>query len=358
MESVVPEVEVSAVAGGDAGLRRRVFWGVLLGALAFVAANHLVVGLMRYDLSAEQGIEHGSYGFGLGRAPAAEPGTGRVAVLGNSVYQSSDIVGRMQALADQDAARLGPVRLTNRAQTGSGVSDFVVQAAVALEDEPDLLVVCMAWTASRDRDPAFRTDTHLQAMHPGVRGHLPASFVDRKLDREMQTDAAIAYVLPGVELDPIFRNRARKLLDDVLPRPCVQQLGMPTLNLAADWRQDEGAVGPGEPRSGPVEAPLYADYQETLAELVGMARAAGVPLVIIWQESDSPPVSREVFAALQRLCAQSDEAWVVDLESYHDPERYADTIHPWPMEYDATAGRHYQAIATTIETLRARDAWP
>lgn len=348
----------------DAQLRRRLFWAVLGSCAALAALSYWLQQRYSYDLNpaAPRAREYqsappryGSYGLYLARASPAPAPTTTVAILSNSVYFACGIADQMQTWANAEGRDM---RFLNFAQTGSGIHDHIVQMPQALRAGPQLVVVAFINLAFSPRNgdktlPKFRTDIDQTAFDPAALGLLPASFYWREFTLNEGGSAALATIWPAKRLDWLLRRNLNDFVTAQLGRPPAwfeQQFPSPTLNLAGDWlRAQEAAATRAAPQ------PAYAESGTLLDELVALARARGVGLLLLRQESGPLFDKPEIWPLVQQACGKYERAFAVDLKAAFDPEQLKDQVHPSPgvarVEY---AQRHYRVILDVLQRMAAQ----
>jgi hypothetical protein len=332
----------------DASLRRRVFWAVLAGSLLLVAASHASARWFAYPLEPGEPLVHGGYGLGLA-APAPAGEAPRVVLLGNSVYQREDTPRLMQRLA---ALRGQPLELLNLAQVGSGLEDYLVQAAWTADEPRDLTVVCLGYVSVCETTPRLRTDAAQYACDPRVAGRLPLSFYRRNFTASGAAASASAALLPHQRIDPILRYQLR---ESALARPAFlyDRLRFPTLNLGRNrinTRFLRGEASGFDWWSRPPEQGWRAACDELLALLGELG-----PVLLVWQEARPGPYPVDVVPSLQEV-ARAHGATFVDLSAAWSPERFRDPIHPTHEERPRQALRHLEAILAALgDASRAGD---
>lgn len=330
----------------DSALRRRVFWVVLVGAVTCVAAAHWLEARLSYDVGDAKYMRHGSFGAALGRYPTSAASARTVCILGNSVYQGHRIVPFMERFAQEEQRS---VRFVNLALTGAGISDYVVQAALAARHRPDLLVICLAECTFLPLGPKFRSDIDQQAFDPAVLATVPWSFYRRHFGLASAGASVMASVFPLARLDPILRNRLTHV--DRFPEALARHIHFPHLNLVADFRsrarqRGQPVVGGTWPELRP--AP---DYLQTLDELLVVLERAGVPTLFLWQENRPTRYSQEIRAPVLEGIAACPIATLADFGPQWSAEHFGDMIHPVPRYRETYARRHYQAICAALDRL-------
>lgn len=330
----------------DSALRRRVFWVVLVGTMVCVAAAHWLEARLSYDVGDAKYMRHGSFGAALGRYPTSAVSARTVCILGNSVYQGHRIVPFMERFAQEEQR---PVRFINLALTGAGISDYVVQAALATRHRPDLLVICLAECTFLPLGPKFRSDIDQQAFEPAALAAIPWSYYGRHFTLATAGSSIVASIFPLARLDPILRNRLTHV--DFFPAMLTRHIHFPHLNLVADFRLR--ARQRGQPVGGGnwPELPPTPDYLRTLDELLAVLEHAGVPTLFLWQENRPTRYSQEIRAPVLERIAACPIATLADFSAQWSAEHFGDMIHPFPRYRETYARRHYQAMCAALDRL-------
>lgn len=330
----------------DLALRRRVFWVVLAGTAVCVAAAHWLEARLSYDVGNAKYMRHGSFGAALGRYPTSAVSARTVCILGNSVYQNHRIVPVMERLAREERR---PVRFINLALTGAGISDYVVQAALAARHRPDLLVICLAECTFLPLGPKFRSDIDQQAFEPTVLAAVPWSYYGRHFTLASAGSSIVASIFPLARLDPVLRNRLTHM--DVFPTMLARHIHFPHLNLVADFRRRARQRGQPVVGGNWPELPPAPDYLRTLDELLAVLERGGVPTLFLWQENRPTRHSQEIRAPVLGRIAACPIATVADFSGQWSAENFKDMIHPVPRHRETYARRHYQAICGVLDRL-------
>ena len=169
---------------------------------------------------------------------------------------------------------------------------------------------------------------------------MPGSFYRRHVGVGEALTGLATSAAPFARSDPLLRHA---WAESAAGRPAwlYDLLRFPSLNLTGDLWDASG-------RGVEVDYPLYPPYawsQAAFAEALDVA--AGVPLLVIWQEG--APVEW-VPALLGQLTVDVEARGgrLVDLRAAYDPARFRDIVHPADGELDAYAARHLGAIRAAL----------
>ncbi|MFH1747326.1 MAG: hypothetical protein ABIG44_09820 [Planctomycetota bacterium] len=324
----------------DRALRRAVFWIVLAVIGVAITTAHLLEEYMSYDVGPMLQMQVGSYGNALVHYSKAAPPKKMVVILGNSVYQGHSVVKYMDRFAKEEQRA---IQFINLATTGAGISDYVVQAASAIQHKPDMIVICLADCTFLPEGPKFRSDADQQAFEPGILRSVPWSFYPRHFDLITGGGSIVSSVFPLKRLDPILRSRLSR--HKRFPKVLSRHIHFPHLNLVADQRIRN------RERGQRADLPPMDDYRETMVELMDVLKGGDVPTLFIWQEN--APVSRsdEIRTTIAEVIKAYDFAAIVDFSSRWNPEQFGDRNHPVRHHYKAYSHRHYEAICAALDNL-------
>jgi hypothetical protein len=323
----------------DDRLRKRVFWVVLIGSIVFVAANHGLERLMRYDIDAAQpNVKWGSYGLALARYDRAEDPRPVVLMVGNSVYQNHAIPAEIQAIADAEGL---DARFVNYAVVGSSINDQIVQAARGISTgRPALLVVCMASGTFRDSGFIFRTAADRLAFEPGVASRIPRRFYPMNFGLRSGTAAFMSSVVPLRRTGPILRYELH--LDRVIGNRAHRLLSFPHMNKANELRRRPDAPVQNALRMMPGTA-------DRIRQLVETAHHDDIPILFIWQQCDF--ANDVVLGQLEAAADANPMVFVENLQPRWSDDEFRDRIHPTEEYRSAYARTHFDAIARVWREL-------
>jgi hypothetical protein len=240
-----------------------------------------------------------------------------------------------------------PVQLINLALTGAGISDYVIQAADATRQAPDLIVICLAECTFLPLGPKFRTDADQMAFEPQNLGVVPWSFYWRHFTLSSAGDAATSVLFPLKRLDPLLRRQLARY--GCFPKVLTRHIHFPHLNLVMDYLLAERSHG--RPTSGGSyqDLPPVEDYRASMIDLLEVLRRGDVPVLFIWQENQPTRYSDEIRTTLSAAIAQYEFASAVDFGRDWNAELFSDGIHPTREHCAAYAHRHYDAICRTLD---------
>jgi hypothetical protein len=338
-------------------LARRIALGVAAG---LFLGSHALQSWMSYasfeargpDRFESRPTRYGSYGVSLTRFPQRPPGSRTVVMLGNSVYQACQIVETMQEWANRDREN---VCFVNLAQTGSGIYDYIVNFARAMQLKPDLVVISFinlgftATTPDGGSLPNFRTDADQMVFDPDVLSWLPRSFLRREFSFDALCSSLVSTLLPVRRLDPILRATLYQALErrNLVPG-WIKRLGpVPALNLAGDWLARTA-------RTARVRAVALPQTAQLVSELLEMACATGTPLLLLRQQSGPPDDTPDVIPLLRSLTAGRPGVWTVDLRHHFAANDYIDYVHPHHRARAAYAQLHYRAIMPVLSATHGK----
>jgi len=326
-------------------LRNRLFWGILafVGLLGLWSHHH--ESLLKYDLLADRShkvMKHFRIGFNLGTAPE-KGSTPRVVLLGNSTYHTQPTPKIMREIADREGV---DVELINMAQSGTRMYDYLVQLPKVLELKPDLVVVpFFSYTFSRDY-PNFATNANQMAFDPDVISRLSPDFYQRSFTVQDALDSAISSAFPIKRNEPILRwDKYRKWAygrEKILPPWFVNHFDYPTLLTprtmkAVAVRHESKDVDP------PVD-----DAEQLIREFLSVARAEGVRVLLIWQQSNGFVPSLDY--AIKQACGDFDNVAFVNLQDEWNEEEFVDRCHAKKEFLETYAQRHFDVIAAELGT--------
>ena len=347
----------------DRRVRTTAFWRTLVFVALVVGAGHVLERWMSYSLADKPAIMHGGYGLSLARIPPKQPGTFRVLILGNSVYQKGGVVPELRRIVEADGR---PIEFINLAQIGSSVSDYPLALgwALAQDAKPDAVLVTLGSFTFSDLGFMFNTDAHQVAYNPGVRAVVPHSFYERHFDRTDAVQRTISAIAPLRRLDTILQYEATQSIKDGLAEDGVDitwltgTLPLPRLNLVVNQFDADRRRGRRPEGEAWLARPFKPDAAETFGEVLDMIETAGVPAFVIRQQCSRKPISEEALTLVETVVAEPRDVPVgfADFEALWSRDNFGDDIHPTRPHIPVYARGHYDAFIDFLVSAGRGDA--
>lgn len=354
-----PEAETRALAE-DRSARRTAFWSVLLLIALIVGAGHLIEHLRSYQLTETPGIEQGSYGIALTRVPPKEPGTFRVLLLGNSVYQRSNVCPNFRDFARAEGR---PIEFINLAQIGSNISDYQFQLAWALaqnperENKPDAVLVSLGSFTFSNLGFEFNSSSDEIAYDPRVVRVVPSEAYERHFTTTEEANHIIDLIAPLRRSDTILQHDLYQGAEAALASAgadvswFTDTLPLPRLNLMGNQFDLERRRGRFHPGMAWLNRPFKDDAPQTFSEVLSMIEKTGAGIFILRQPCKHFPISEDATELIANELATPRAVPIdyVDLEREWNRDSFMDTIHPREENQTAYAREHYDLFIRFLE---------
>ncbi|USN99890.1 MAG: hypothetical protein H6810_04285 [Phycisphaeraceae bacterium] len=344
-------------------VRNAAFWRTVALAVVVIVASHVIERRMSYSLADKPMIVHGGYGLSLARIPPKRPGTFRVLMLGNSVYQKCGICQQYRADAE---AEHRPIEFINLAQIGASINDYPLELgwALAQDARPDAVIVSLGSFTFSDLGFTFNTDADQIAYVPSVHRLIPESFYERNFDRTAAVQRTISAIAPLRRIDTILQYDATQAIQMDLKERGVDiawltgTLPLPRLNLVVNQFDADRRRGRRPEGEAWLARPFKPDADQTFNELLDMIDHAGVPAFVIRQQCGHKPISEQALALIEEAVSRPRAVPVgfVDLEHLWTPDDFGDDIHPTREHAPAYTRSHYDAFIRFIESTASAAA--